>query len=235
MQFRRVTLAFSLAGASLLAVPSSANATTPTVSITVSDRLIVNYLNECVPIEAELDWVGEGTGVTKVVMDSIDPNGEKVYSETAKPGEPHGFGPGCASVAEFGKWLMRVTAYDHSGHVLARTTEWYMEKGNTAFKEFNASPEPVRSGHTITVAGRLLHIKFDNAPWYVSYSGKSIRVDFKAAGTTAWKSMGSTTTGHDGRFSKHLTARVDGTWRAYFAGTSNFDGGVSPSDHVDVR
>lgn len=233
MPLRRIALALSVSGAGLL-LPASASATTPTVTITVSDRVIVNYLNECVP-DGEADWKGEGTGVTKVVMNSIDPSGETVYTETAKPGEPHGLGVGCVSVSDFGKWTVRVTAYDKSGHVLARSSEWYEEKGNTQIKEFNASPEPVRAGSTITVAGRLEHIKFGSAPWYVSYAGKTIRVDFKPEGTTTWTSMGTTTTGSDGRFRKHLTAHKDGTWRAYFAGTSKFDHETSPSDHVDVR
>ena len=225
----------SLAGAALLAIPSSANAATPQVTIKVTHRYVVDYVGRCLPADWEVDWMGEGTGVSKVVMNDINPAGKIKYTETAKPGETRGYGWGCVSSDEYGKWTARVTAYDRSGHVLARRSDWYMHRGNTQITSFNASPEPIRAGRTLTVAGRLLHVKFGSAPGYGSYAGKTIRVYFKAAGSKTWKWMGSTTTGRDGRFRRHFTARHDGTWRAIFPGTSHYDGETSPGDYVDVR
>ncbi len=45
--------------------------------------------------------------------------------------------------------------------------------------------------------------------------------------------IGSTTTNSYGNFAKSFTATRDGTWRAQFAGTSNFNR-VLGSDYVDV-
>ena len=162
MPLRRIALALSAAGAGLLALPASANAADPERD---HHRLEPGHrqLPQRMHPRRRGRWKGEGTGVTKVVMNSIDPSGETVYTETANPGEPHGLGAD-ARRRQFGKWTVRVTAYDKSGHILARSTDWYEEKGNTRIKEFNASPEPVHAGSTITVAGRLEHIKFGSPP-----------------------------------------------------------------------
>jgi hypothetical protein len=80
-----------------------------------------------------------------------------------------------------------------------------------------------------------MHVKYGNAPWYIGYVGKPIRVYFKQAGSATWRLLGSTTTGRDGRFRKAFTARKSGTWRAYFPGDAKYIPETSAGDLVKVR
>ncbi|MCO5994991.1 hypothetical protein [Actinoallomurus rhizosphaericola] len=230
---RHVAMAAVASFVPVLWVASPASADTPKVELTVSNRLIVNYVERCTPPEDDVTWAGDGPGVSKVVMRLYKPSGERAYSETARPGEPHIIDVNCSP--NFGKWTVKVTAYNAKGKALAERSASYWEKGNTQIKALNAAPEPVRAGGKVTVTGRLMHVKYRQAPWYIGYAGKPIRVYFKATGASSWRLMGSTTTGRDGRFRKSFTARKTGAWRAYFPGTSAFDVETSPSDVVKVR
>lgn len=233
MASRRNVLTVAALVAGSLAAASPASAADPQVTLTLSHRLVVNYVEDCRP-EVEARWHGEGSGVAKVVMTLTQPSGD-FYRETAEPGELHIMGGGCASVDDFGKWTIRVVAYNRAGDALATRSASYYHKGNTQIKDFNAAPEPVRKGGTITVSGRLLRVKFGSAPWYVAYAGKPIRVYFKPTNSSTWTYMGATTTAQDGRFRKGFTARQDGAWRVRFPGTSRYHVETSRNDYVDVR
>ncbi|MFD0539101.1 hypothetical protein ACFQY7_40630 [Actinomadura luteofluorescens] len=101
-------------------------------------------------------------------------------------------------------------------------TEWYV---------FNASPEPVKKGGTITVKGQLFRFRdlaspAPNAPVYVY---------FRRAGTSKWVQMAATKTNVYGWFSKKFRASADGTWKAVYKESSGYIGSTSPADTVDVR
>lgn len=101
-------------------------------------------------------------------------------------------------------------------------TEWYV---------FNASPEPVKKGGTITVKGQLFRFRdlagpAPNAPVYVY---------FRRAGTAKWIQMAATKTNVYGWFSKKFKASADGTWKAVYKESSGYIGSTSPADAVDVR
>lgn len=221
------------AGAGLLAATAApAQAADPYVSVKLSHPLVVNYLEECRP-EAEVVWKGGGAGVKRVVMTQTGPLGQ-AYTERAVPESVHGLGVGCTPVDEFGKWTVRVVAYNGKGKALAWRSVSYDQKGNTKLT-VDAAPEPVRRGATITVSGRLLRIKFGSAPWYVAYSGRPVKLYVRPAGASTWTYMGTATTGSDGRFAKRFTARRDGNWRAVFPGTTRYVRKTSAADYVDVR
>ncbi|MEV0661830.1 hypothetical protein ACIBI3_04400 [Actinomadura luteofluorescens] len=101
-------------------------------------------------------------------------------------------------------------------------TEWYI---------FNASPEPVKKGGTITVKGQLFRFRdvagpAPNAPVYVY---------FRRAGTSKWIQMAATKTNVYGWFSKAFKASADGTWKAVYKESAGYIGSTSPADTVDVR
>ncbi|MZG05003.1 HtaA domain-containing protein [Streptomyces sp. SID5614] len=104
-------------------------------------------------------------------------------------------------------------------------------KLRTAVSGFNASPEPVRKGRTITVKGTLRSL---DGTWK-NTSGQSVSILFKADGSTKWSKLATVKTNSKGVFSKGFTAKKDGTWKAQFTATSSRLGTTSSGDRVDVR
>ncbi|NKZ06711.1 hypothetical protein [Actinomadura latina] len=181
-------------------------------------------------------WGTEGPGVAYSKAYVIEPDGElwPVYKRVL-PGAQVGWGVGCPSTtSDLGKWRVRVVAYNKSGKALGSRENYWYEKFDTVVKGFNAAPEPIRKGRTLYVSGRLFRVN-NLGTGYTSYSGKAMRVYFRPKGAKSWTYMGSAKTARDGRFRKGFTAKRDGTWRAYFAGTSNFDKQKSRDDYIDVR
>ncbi|MEU6955672.1 HtaA domain-containing protein [Streptomyces sp. NPDC045714] len=104
-------------------------------------------------------------------------------------------------------------------------------KLRTAVSGFNASPEPVRKGHTITVKGTLRSL---DGTWK-NASGQSVIILFKADGSSKWSKLATVRTNGKGVFSKGFTAKKDGTWKAQFTATSSRLGTTGAGDRVDVR
>ncbi|MFI1867212.1 HtaA domain-containing protein [Streptomyces jumonjinensis] len=102
----------------------------------------------------------------------------------------------------------------------------------TEISGFNAGPEPVRKGRSITVKGTLRTV-MDGA--WKGTPGQSVTVWFKADGAKEWTEQSRTRTDSKGAFSKGFTAKKDGSWKAVFAATPNRVGASSGSDRVDVR
>jgi hypothetical protein len=125
-----------------------------------------------------------------------------------------------AAVVDDGDYLAAVGG---SKHVVPRTP--------TRIGSFNASPEPVRKGRTITVTGRLQR---HTSAW-TNLAGQSVKISFRADGATTWTYKGTAKTGRTGLFSRAFTASKDGTWRAAFAGSTTYIAVTGPGDHVDVR
>ncbi|MFJ4709374.1 HtaA domain-containing protein [Streptomyces anulatus] len=104
-------------------------------------------------------------------------------------------------------------------------------KLRTAVSGFNASPEPVRKGRTITVKGTLRSL---DGTWK-NTSGQSVIILFKADGSSKWSKLATVRTNGKGVFSKGFTAKKDGTWKAQFKATSSRLGTIGSGDRVDVR
>ncbi|MFJ9506752.1 HtaA domain-containing protein [Streptomyces anulatus] len=104
-------------------------------------------------------------------------------------------------------------------------------KLRTAVSGFNASPEPVRKGRTITVKGTLRSL---DSTWK-NASGQSVIILFKADGSSKWSKLATVRTNGKGVFSKGFTAKKDGTWKAQFKATSSRLGTIGSGDRVDVR
>ncbi|EGE46574.1 Htaa domain protein [Streptomyces sp. SID4928] len=104
-------------------------------------------------------------------------------------------------------------------------------KLRTAISGFNASPEPVRKGRTITVKGTLRSL---DGTWK-NTSGQSVTILFKADGSSKWSTLATVRTNGKGVFSKGFPAKKDGTWKAQFKATSSRLGTTGAGDRVDVR
>ncbi|MER5488523.1 hypothetical protein ABT024_35640 [Streptomyces sp. NPDC002812] len=102
-----------------------------------------------------------------------------------------------------------------------------VERTMTAIPDFNAAPEPVRTGRPHTLTGRLSRL----APVVKPMAGQRIDYYFRPAGSTAWTHMGGSVTAADGTFRKSFTATRTGSWyaryehpdAAHFAAASRVD------------
>jgi hypothetical protein len=101
----------------------------------------------------------------------------------------------------------------------------------TRVTSFNASPEPVSKGKTITVGGNLQ--RYTTA--WKAHSGQSVKIYFAAKGATSWTYEATAKTSSTGHFSHTFTAAKDGTWRATYAGTTTYLAVTGSGDYVDVR
>ncbi|MCM2392142.1 HtaA domain-containing protein [Streptomyces albipurpureus] len=101
----------------------------------------------------------------------------------------------------------------------------------TAISGFNASPEPVRKGRSLTVVGTLRGL---DGTWKNAAS-QSVTISFQANGSKTWTNLGTVRTNSKGVFTKAFTASKDGNWRAVFAANASYLGTTSASDHIDVR
>ncbi|MFC9972029.1 hypothetical protein ACFVH6_14170 [Spirillospora sp. NPDC127200] len=100
----------------------------------------------------------------------------------------------------------------------------------TAINGFNASPEPVRKGRTVTLAGALQR----NTGTWKPFGGQPVSFYFLPKGSKKWTYLGKATADKYGRFRKGFKATKDGTWRAYYGGTAA-DARTYRDDYVDVR
>jgi hypothetical protein len=111
------------------------------------------------------------------------------------------------------------------------STDYVDVRYRTAISSFNASPEPIKKGKRLTVAGTL---KRDTTSWK-AFSGQSVKIYFAAKGATTWTYEGTAKTSSTGHFSHTFTAAKDGTWRATYAGSSSYLAVTGSGDYVDVR
>ncbi|GAA4637545.1 hypothetical protein GCM10023196_091770 [Actinoallomurus vinaceus] len=120
---------------------------------------------------------------------------------------------------------------DYSYLAATGPSDYVDTKYRTRISGLNASPEPVRKGRTITVAGVLER----NTTSWKAFATRSVKIYFRADGSTKWTYAGTARTDGHGRFSFGAKASKDGSWRATYAGDSSYLAVTSAADHVDVR
>lgn len=100
----------------------------------------------------------------------------------------------------------------------------------TAISGFNAGPEPVRYGGTVTVSGKLSGYTTSWAP----LGGRTVYVYFVPKGSTTATYMGTDSTDSSGVFKRSFTAKRDGYWYAKYKGSSAYVPVTTFRDFVDV-
>ncbi|MET8828899.1 hypothetical protein ABZX40_05235 [Streptomyces sp. NPDC004610] len=98
----------------------------------------------------------------------------------------------------------------------------------------NASPEPVAKGKTITVTGRVTRANWDTHT-YQGYGGRTVSLQFKAAGTSTYKTVKKVTSSSSGALKATVKATGSGTWRWNYGGNSTSGAKASTGDYVAVR
>jgi hypothetical protein len=135
-----------------------------------------------------------------------------------------------ASAERDGYWR---AAVDEDGYHLPSVSaaDYVDVKYRTSISSFNASPEPVAKGRTITVGGKLNR--------YVSswgaLGGKTVYIYFRPYGSKTASYMGVAGSDRYGNWKKGFKASRDGTWTARYKGDGTYLPADSASDYVDVR
>ncbi|MFJ6936607.1 hypothetical protein [Streptomyces sp. NPDC101132] len=169
-------------------------------------------------------------GTTTVVDMQHSPDGRTwstVGSFTARYGEAFAKSPSRTAPAGSSHWRLRIAAAAQS------SASFRLGRKATLLVNDDVTPEPVRKGATLTAKGGLLQ---EYGSSWKSFAGQTVRVWFKASGSTAWKQLGTATTGNDGTFSRKFTAQRDGTWQVRYTDTpSTHYADLGREDFVDVR
>lgn len=147
-----------------------------------------------------------------------------------------------------------VVRYDDWGQYTAEVNLWGWDlSGNrdldydlTKFTTFsvrgnvgltmNASPEPVRKGRSITVAGKATRLNADTFRYVKAAKGTKIRIYWapgKSGGSKAYK--GTALVGSKGTYSKRFTATSSGRWYAVLPATTRHIQRTRGADYVQVK
>ncbi|MFH8394649.1 hypothetical protein [Streptomyces sp. NPDC018036] len=102
----------------------------------------------------------------------------------------------------------------------------------TRITGFNAGPEPVRKGHTVTATGTLQRLS--GTKW-AAFGKQRVYILFQAKGKKSWTQLGSVKTDSHGRFTARFTAKQDGTWVGVYLASGSYVDAESYHDYVDVR
>lgn len=109
----------------------------------------------------------------------------------------------------------------------------HFNRTGTRLTGFNAAPEPVRKGHTLSTSGTLQ--KLSGTKW-VSFAKQRVYLYFQPKGKKTYTYLGSTVTNAKGHFTRSFTAKQDGTWvAAWFTPNGSYVDAQSNGDYVDVR
>ncbi len=98
----------------------------------------------------------------------------------------------------------------------------------------NASPEPVVKGKTLTVTGKVTRANWDTHT-YQGYGGRSVSLQFKAAGSSSYKTVKKAKSSRTGVLKTTVKATGAGTWRWTYYGNSTAGGSSSTGDRVAIR
>ncbi|MFJ9886008.1 hypothetical protein ACIQRW_09105 [Streptomyces sp. NPDC091287] len=98
----------------------------------------------------------------------------------------------------------------------------------------NASPEPVVKGKTLTVTGKVSRANWDTHT-YQGYGGRSVSLQFKAAGSSSYKTVKKATSSKTGALKTTVKATGPGTWRWTYYGNTTAGASSSSGDRVAVR
>ncbi|MGQ4489345.1 hypothetical protein LRE75_05935 [Streptomyces sp. 372A] len=97
----------------------------------------------------------------------------------------------------------------------------------------NAAPEPVITGRTITVTGKVTRANWDTHT-YQGYAGRTVSLQFKADGASSYTTVKKVTSGSTGALRTTVKAAESGTWRWNYYGNSTSGAKASTGDHVTV-
>ncbi|MEI5099301.1 calcium-binding protein [Streptomyces sp. PmtG] len=142
---------------------------------------------------------------------------------------------GLANHMAGGGWKLMAGAGGRDGdHVIRMAYKKGVHLKRAAKLTVNATPEPVKKGKTITVAGALTRANWDTHK-YAGYTQQSVKLQFKKKGASSYTTVRTVKTDARGNLKTTMKASADGTFRYVFAGTSTTPAVTSAGDAIDVR
>jgi hypothetical protein len=240
-------LALLPAAALLAASPAQAATSLPTiesVSVSMTSFVLSAKGGDCrdvtfeavlsAPMPTEVDGYYSGVGVRLYAPGKTDANsyGGTEFAQAAADSATY-FGssricgdymaPGTGRAEFYG------TASPAGGGATLETNkvEVAMSVKRPSTIAFNASPEPVKKGKTITAAGT---VETDGS----ALAGAPVKIYFKKSGAETYALKATLTTDSAGAFRTTFTAGTSGTWKAAYAGSATRQP-VSKTDAVEVN
>lgn len=110
---------------------------------------------------------------------------------------------------------------------------FHLKRASSFGSTFNAGPEPVTKGKTVTVLGKLLRANWDTDR-YQGYAHQRVRVQFRTP-TGSFVTVRTVETNAYGWVRTTFTARRTGLWRLVYSGNSITGPATSVGDSVRVR
>ncbi|MGA4843847.1 hypothetical protein [Streptomyces sp. G45] len=98
----------------------------------------------------------------------------------------------------------------------------------------NAAPEPVATGGTITVTGKVTRANWETKK-YASYGGRLVSLQFKPSGATSYTTVKKVRANGSGGLRTTVKASRTGAWRWVYYGNSTTGPSTSAADNVVVR
>lgn len=98
---------------------------------------------------------------------------------------------------------------------------------------FNASPEPIAKGRTLSLTGHLVLADWTNDR-YNNFGNRTVGIEFRPKDSTTYTQVKTVTLSSGGYLNTTVTASSDGYWRAHYHGNTYASAGISVGDYVDV-
>jgi hypothetical protein len=130
------------------------------------------------------------------------------------------------------KGYWRLYSAGSSDYQAGYSNSVHFNRTATRITGFNAGPEPVRKGHTVTTTGTLQRLS--GTKW-AAFGKQRVYILFQAKGKKSWTGLGSVKADSHGHFTAHFTAKQDGTWVAVYLASGSYVDAESYHDYVDVR
>ncbi|MFF2022875.1 calcium-binding protein [Streptomyces sp. NPDC058171] len=132
-----------------------------------------------------------------------------------------------------GRWNIAVYAKDKVGKETEnqRYGTHYVKRAAKATAK--ATPDPVKKGKTLTVAGSLTRANWDTNK-YAGFAGQSVKLQFKKKGTGTWTTVKTVSSNSRGKVEATTKATSDGSYRFTYGGSTSTGSASSKADAVDV-
>ncbi|WP_030673017.1 hypothetical protein [Streptomyces cellulosae] len=133
-----------------------------------------------------------------------------------------------------GTWHVTAAVLSNDGEIYANDFYKTHKVQRLSKLTVNASPEPVKKGKTITVAGKLSRANWEDRKYH-GYTGQPVKLQFRKKNSNTYTTVKTIKSNSTGNLSTTVKATVDGYFRYSFAGTSTTPTVTTAGDFVDVR
>ncbi|MFD3971413.1 hypothetical protein [Streptomyces cyaneofuscatus] len=136
--------------------------------------------------------------------------------------------------SEAGAWKVAGEAHFKDGTSDVDATGVTVHVKRNSRLTVNAAPEPVATGKTITVTGKVTRANWETRK-YAVYGGRHVALQFKPSGAASYTTVKKVYANDSGALKTTVKASKTGTWRWAYYGNTTTGASMSPGDHVVVK